>query len=113
MGHDQCGAGTKFDREIAVANGIERVLADFFKSQQLGDQLAINRVRCSCKSRRTEWKAVNPCAAIMHAFGVPAQLLDIGHEVVAKSHWLRDLQVRKSRHHRVDVLLGQVNKGSL
>jgi hypothetical protein len=49
----------------------------------------------------------------MHAFGVPAQLLDIGHEVVSKSHRLRDLQVRKSWHDGIGVLLGQVNKSSL
>ena len=59
MGHDQRGAGTKFDREIAVADGIERVLADFFKSQQLGDRLAI------------EWNVADDAGAVL----VPAMVL--------------------------------------
>jgi hypothetical protein len=49
----------------------------------------------------------------MHPLDISAQLLDIGHQMMAKSHGLGDLEVGKSGHDRVDVLLGQIDQGAL
>jgi hypothetical protein len=113
MGHDERGIGTEFNCKIAIANGIERVFADLFKSQQLGNQLAVNGIRGSCQGCGPEWEAVDPFSAVMHPFGISTQLLDIGHQMVAKSHGLGDLKVGKSGHDRVDVLLRQIDQGAL
>jgi hypothetical protein len=49
----------------------------------------------------------------MHPFGIPAQLLDIGHQVVAESDRLRDLQMSESWHDGIDMLLCKVDKSIL
>ena len=44
MNHDERGAGFEFDREIAIRDCVDRVLAELFETERACDMLAIDRI---------------------------------------------------------------------
>ena len=60
--------------------------------------------------RGAERQAVHAPAAVGEALGVAREHLEVGEQVVAEGHRLRDLQVREARHHGVGVRLGKVEQ---
>ena len=113
MHHHQRGGGGKFDGEIAVGDGIERVLADAVETQFTRDKGAVDREAGAGQRGRAQRQAIHAQAAVGHAFGIARQHFEIGHQVVAEGDRLRHLQMGEAGHDRVGVLLGQVDERSL
>src|SRR6266550_2867568 len=57
--------------------------------------------------------ASEAAATIGEAATVAPEHLDIGHQMVAESHWLRDLQMRKAGHDAIGMCLGLTEKRAL
>ena len=73
MNHNQRGGGGKLDGKIAVGYGIERVLADLLKAQQLGGNFALNRVGGTGQCGGAERHTVDAFAAVGHALEIAAE----------------------------------------
>ena len=111
--HQQRGGGAKFDGEVAVADGIERVGAHALKAQFGGDAFAVDGKRGARQRRSAQRQAVGAAAAVGKAFGIAREHLKVRHEVMTEGDRLRDLQVRKAGHRRVDMLFGQIQQRAL
>ncbi len=110
--HQQRGIGQKFDGEIAVGHGVERIAADLGKAQLFGHKRAIQRIRSAGQRGGTQGQHIHPRAGFGQARGIPREHLVPRHQVVAKADWLRDLQMREARHHRIDFPFGQIDQPS-
>ncbi len=110
--HHQRGGGAEFDGEVAVRHRIQRVAAHAVEAQLLRDEFAVDRVARAGQRGGAQRQAVDPLAGVEHALGVAREHLDIGQQVVAEHHRLRDLQVREAGDDGVGVLLGQVQQGA-
>jgi hypothetical protein len=108
--HQQRAGGGEFDGEIAIRDGIQRVFADAFEAQLLGDEFAVDRVGGAGQRGGAERQAGNALAAIDEALGIAAEHLEVGQHVVAESDRLRNLQVGETGHRRCGFLLGQVDQ---
>ena len=47
MGHQNTRGGAEFNRKVAIADRVERILAGLGKAEFFGARLAIDRVGCS------------------------------------------------------------------
>ena len=113
MNHHQAGCGGEFDGKIAIRHGIERILADLLKAQQLGGGFAADGISGAGQRGGAQRHAVDAAAAIGHALVVAAEHFHISEHVVAEAHRLGHLQVGEAGHHHFGVLLGQIEQGSL
>ena len=113
MRHQERARRAELDGKVAVAHGIQRVAADFIETQFSGNRLTVDRVAGSGQRCRTQRQAIQAAAAVLEALEVPAGHLEIGEQVVAERHRLRDLEVREAGHRRVGVRLCHVEQAVL
>ena len=95
------GGGEKFDREIAVGDGVERIGGGPVEAERRGGCIAVDRERGAGERRGAERQLVHSAPAIGEPAAVAADHLDIGHQMMAEGHRLGDLQMGEARHHRV------------
>ena len=67
MHHHQRSGGAELDREVAVADGVQAVLADGFHAQRAGDAFAVQRVAGAGQRGSSERQAVDAAARIDEA----------------------------------------------
>ncbi len=103
-------AAGELDGEVAVAHGVQAVLADAVHAQRPRDQLAVQRVAGAGQRGGAQRQPVDALAHVGHALGVAAEHLHIGQHVVAEAHRLRHLQVGEAGQDDLDVLLGDVEQ---
>jgi hypothetical protein len=113
MCHDECGRSTELNCKIPVGDRIEGILADSIKPQLLRYHFAVDRITCSRQCRRSQWQLVHTLPAIGQALNIPFQHFKISHEMVTEYDGLRDLQVRETWHHRVNVRCSQIEHRTL
>ncbi len=113
MRHYQRGGGGKFDGEVAVGHGVERVLAHRLETELVGNKLAVDRIAGAGQRGRAQRQPVDAATAVGHALGVARQHFEVGQQVVAEGDRLRHLQMGKAGHHGVGMLLGQIDQRSL
>src|SRR4029450_14035001 len=92
---------------------VERILRDCFEAEPLSNELTIDREGRASQRTGTERQAVDAAARIEQALAVAFEKLDIGQQVMADRHRLRDLQVGETRHHGVHVSFRRVHQRTL
>ena len=100
----------RFQHEIAIGDGVERVRRRARKTERLRRHGAIERKRRTGKRAGAKRAFVEPFARVGETAAVARRHLDIGEQMVAERDRLRRLQVGKSRHHRCRMferLLGE------
>ena len=107
MHHGQRCRSGEFNREIAVTDRVQAVLADAVHTQVVGHALAVQRVAGTGQGSGAQRQAVDALARVGHAFGVAAEHLDIGQHVVTKAHRLGHLQMGKAGQDDIHVFFGQ------
>ena len=113
MGHDQGRCRAEFDREVAVRDGIERVLADAVEVQRASHPFAIDRITGARQGGGTQRQAIDAASAVGHPVGVAGEHLDVGHQVMTEGDRLRDLQMGEAGHDRPGVAFGQIDQRAL
>ena len=98
------GARQRFQGEITVGDAVERVGRGAIKAQRLGGHLAVYGKRRAGQRGGTERAFVQSLPGIGKAAPVARQHLDVGHQMMAESHGLRDLQMGIAGHHGAGVL---------
>ena len=117
--HAQAGGGGEFNRKVAVAHGVQAVLADLRPAllvdhaQRACHPFPVQRVGGAGQCGAAQRQAVGAPADIRQSLGVAAEHLHIGQQVVAKAHWLRHLQVGEARHDQIHMALGHVHQRQL
>ncbi len=102
--------GEKFDREIPVRYGIERVCRRPVEAQRRSGRRAVDRERGARKSGGAERRFVHPAPTIGKPPAVAPDHFHIGHQVVAQRHRLGDLEMGEARHHRIGFGLGAIDQ---
>src|SRR5205814_5170618 len=105
--------GEKLDREIAVGDGIDRVRGRAVEAERGSGPVAVDRKSGAGERGGAERGFIEAAAAVGEAATVAPEHLDIGHQMVAESHWLRDLQMRKAGHDAIGMCLGLTEKRAL
>ena len=105
MHHDERRGGAEFDREVAVGDGVERILADGLEPEKRRGHFAVDRVGRAGQGRGAQGAAVHAGAQIEQAFAVALEHFDVGEHVVPERDGLRHLHVGEARHDDVGVLL--------
>ena len=113
MHHQQRRGGGELDREVAVADGVERILGDGLEPESLRHECAIDREGGAGQRSRPERQSIDAAARVEHALAVALEHLDVGQQVVAEGHRLGDLQVGEARHHGVRVSARPARRVSL
>ena len=113
VNHNQRSGSRELNGKIAVRYGIERVLADLFKAQQLGGNFALNRVGGTGKGCGAERHTVDAFAAVGHALEIAAEHFDVGEHVMPEADRLGNLQMGETGHDGCGVLFCQINQGRL
>jgi len=108
--HRHRRGGEEFDREVPVGHGVERVLAHAVEPQLLRHRLAVDREARAGEGGGAQRQAVHAAARIHEALRIPAEHLEIGHQMVAEGDRLGHLQVREPGHQGLGVLPGQVEQ---
>src|SRR5512144_44522 len=98
MRHQGCGARAELDREVAIRNGVERVLAHALEAQLASNVQAIDLEGRPRECRGAEWKLVHAFAAIRQPAGIAREHLEVSEQVMREGDRLRDLQVREAWH---------------
>ena len=111
-GEDRAGR-QRFEDEIAVGHGVERIGRRPVEAERLGRHLAIDRIGRAGERRRAERGFVEPLARIGEPAAVAPEHFDIGEEVMAERHRLRALQMRETGHDGFGFLVGALDKGEL
>ena len=111
--HQQCGSRTELDREIAIADRIERVFRDRFEAEFLRHPSAIDRISRARERSSAKRQAIDALACIEQAIAVALEHLRVSEQVMTERHGLRDLHVREARHHRRSVSIGQLDQRML
>jgi hypothetical protein len=70
----QAGRGGEFDGEVAVAHGVQAVLAHAFHAQRGGHALAVQRVAGAGQRGGAQRQAVDAAAHVLQALGVAANI---------------------------------------
>ena len=103
--HDGDSAGRqRFQHEIAVGDGVERVRHRPRKAERLRGHAAIDRERRAGQRGGAERAFVEAGPRIGEAAAVARRHLHIGEQMMAEGHRLRGLQMGEARHHRVGIL---------
>jgi len=110
MRHDQCGSSAKFDGEIAVRYGVERIGAYAFESQRARDPFPVDGKGGAGQRRSAQRQPVDAFSAVGHAFRVASEHLHVSQHVVAESDRLGDLHVGETRHDGVGMLFRQIQQ---
>ena len=108
--HQNRRGGAEFDREVAVGNGVERILSNGFKTEELGRVFAVDRIGGAGESGGAQRAAVDAAAHVEEAFAVTFEHFDVGEHVVTEGHGLGDLHVGEARHDDVAAALGLGNE---
>ena len=77
MRHDQCSSSAEFDGEIAVRDGVERVVADIVEAQQRGHLQPVDREGGAGQGSRPKRQPVDPLAAVAQALAVAPEHFDV------------------------------------
>ena len=113
MRHHQGGGRTELDREVAIADGVERIFGNRFEAKFLRHPRAIDRISRAGERGGAKRQAIDPLARVEQAIAVTFEHLRISEQVMAKRHRLRNLHVREARHHRRGVTIGQLDQRML
>ena len=104
--HHNCGHGRKkFDHIISVRYGIHTVSGRFVKAQQLCSIKSVQRISGSCKRTCSKRTGIHTFTNISHTASVPAEHLKICPYMMCQCNRLCFLQMRKSRHICVHIIL--------
>src|SRR5437660_6123932 len=107
MHADQRQIEEKLANKIAIAHGIETVLADLREAELARDQFAIEHDGRAGESAGAQRENVSSLRAGEDAAVVALERLDVREKIMAERNRLRSLQVRVTRHEHVLVLLRQ------
>src|SRR5207237_1434503 len=110
MNHDQRGVCFEFDCEIAVRDGVDRVLAELFEAELARDVLAVDRIARAGEGGAAERQSIDAATAINESFDIAREHRIVGHQMMTECHRLRDLQMREARHYRVRMRLSEVDQ---
>ena len=113
MRHHQRGGRTEFDREIAIADRIERIFRDRFEAEFLRNPSAIDRIGRAGERGSAKRQAIDALACIEQAIAVAFEHLRVSEQVMSERHGLRDLHVREPGHYRRSVSIGQLDQSML
>ena len=119
MHHHQTRGGGEFDGEVAVAHGVQAVLAHagfalvIHHAQRARHALAVERVGGAGQRGAAQRQLVDTAAHVAHALLVAREHLHIRQQVVRKAHRLRHLQVGEAGQDDVDVFLGHLDQRRL
>ena len=111
--HDERSAGAELNCEITVADGVQRVLSDAFKSEEFSRVLTVDRISGTGERCSAERRTVYAFAAVSQAFAVALEHFGISQAVVAERDGLSNLHVGVAWHDGVDVLFGNRQQGLL
>ena len=104
------GGGQEFDGEIAVGYRVEAVCHRYVKAQRFCGRGAVDWKRRASERRCAKRRLVQPRSAV----GIPAAValchLVIGHQMMAQSHRLRDLQMGDTRDDTIGMFRCALNK---
>jgi len=106
-------AKKKFADKIAIADGVDAILAYARKTEVARDTFTIENNGRSGERSGSEWKNVCSREAISKPIRVASKCLHLSEQVMRKSDRLRALQVCVTGHYDVNVSLGKVEQGSL
>ena len=98
MDHHKRAAKGEFDGEVAVGDGVDRVLANAVESQFAGDEAAVERIRQPAQRAGAERRDIEPRAAIGEPRHIAREHRVVSHQVVAERYGLRDLQMGEAGH---------------
>ena len=119
MHHDERGGGGKFNGEVAVADGVQAVLAHagpalfIDHAQRAGDAFAVERVGCARQGGAAQGQLVHALSDVLHAGFVAGEHFDVGQQVVGEADGLGHLQVGKAGEDGVYVALGHADERGL
>ena len=110
-GADAAG-GKEFQREVAVADAVQRIGRGPVEAQRPGRHVAVDGEGGACQRRSTQGAFVHPRAGIHEAAPVARQHFHIGHHVMPPCHGLRRLQMGEARHDPIRPGLGLGKEGA-
>ena len=89
MHHQQAGVGTELDGEVAIGDGVQRVLAHAIEAQRARHVFAVDGEGRAGQGRSTQRQPVDAAAGVGQAPGIAREHLHIGQQVVAEGDGLR------------------------
>ena len=119
MHGQQRGGGAKFDGKIAVAHGVHGILrelrlaADIHKSEQLGDERAIQRQRGTGNRAAAERADVHARVAVPKPLAIAFEHLDVGEQMVREINGLRALQMRVAGNEHAGIFFAERDERAL
>src|ERR1700738_2773488 len=113
MQTDHGEAKKKFAHKIAIADGIDAILAYARKTEVARDPFTIENNGRSGERSGSEWKNVCSREAITKPIRVASKCLHLHKEVMRKSDRLRALQMCVAGHYDVNMSLDKVEQGTL
>jgi hypothetical protein len=99
--------GEELGDEVAVGDGVDRILGQAMEAELTRDERAIDRIGDSSQRAGAEGHDVDARTTIGEALVVASEHVVVGEQVVRQQYRLRALLVRVARHHEVDVLARQ------
>src|SRR6266542_1010874 len=98
----------KFACKIAIADGVDAILAHARKTEVARDALAIENNCRTGKCPGSEWKNICSGEAITKSIRVALKCLHLANQIMRKSDRLCTLQMCVAGHYRVNVPRGNV-----
>jgi len=111
-GGDEAEGGEELDGEIAIADGVHRVVSDGGKIEQPGDKLAVENDGGPGDGAGAERHDIHALAGVADAFEVALEHLDVGEQMVGEEDGLGALKMGIARNDQVAVALGEPEQGS-
>src|SRR5438045_3763308 len=103
----------KLHDEIAVADGIDAVLAELRELELARDRFAVEHDRRPGDGAGAERQDIGAARAIDDAALIAIERFDVREEIMAEHDWLRALEMRVAGQDRVLKALGQVEQHAL
>src|SRR3954463_11046754 len=103
----------KFRHEIAVADGIETVLADLRELELARDRFPVEHDRRTGNRSGAERQNVGAPSAINDPTVIALERFDVREKVMAEHDWLRALEMRVAGQDRVLKPLRQIEQSAL
>src|SRR2546423_6726583 len=113
MHSDHGESEKKFRHEIAVADGIETVLAELRELELSSDRFAVERDRRTGNRARAERQDVGAPRAINDPTVIALERFEVREKVVAEDDWLRALEMGVAGQDRVLKSLRQIEQRAL